>query len=328
MSYRHLSVCEREIIASRSAQGDSLSQIARLLSRHASTISREFKRHHQQGEYDPQYAEEQAQRNRSQARHKRRQWHEPLCAVVTAWLKQDWSPQIISMKLVEHYPEDARMRLSPEALYQWIYRDAKQNGIWHQHLWRRHRKRRPQGRYAHLRFSLPGRISIDQRPREAEQRGRIGDWEGDTVHGKQGRDGLATHTDRKSRLLTWGRTADRSARSFRQATEQALSWVPTSLRKTLTLDNGTEMAEHQQIAKTLGLQTFFADPYSPWQRGTNEQINGLIRRYFPKGTDFSKVSDQALDEVVLKINQRPRKCLGYRSPYDVFADALRVALAT
>lgn len=148
------------------------------------------------------------------------------------------------------------------------------------------------------------------------------------MHGKQGRDGLAIHTDRKSRLLTWGRTVDRSARSFRQATERALSWGATSLRKTLTSDNGTEMAEHQQIAKTLGLQTFFADPYSPWQRGTNEQINGLIRRYFPKGTDFSKVSDQALDEVVLKINQRPRKCLVYRSPYDVFADVLRVALAT
>ena len=147
------------------------------------------------------------------------------------------------------------------------------------------------------------------------------------MHGKQGKEGLVTHVDRASRLLAWSRAKDRSA-TFRQATESALSWVPKSLRKTLTLDNGSEMAEHQKIAETLTLKTYFADPYSPWQRGTNEQTNGLIRRYFPKGTDYRKVSDQALDAVVLKINQRPRKCLGYRSPHDVFADALRVALAT
>lgn len=148
------------------------------------------------------------------------------------------------------------------------------------------------------------------------------------MHGKQGKDGLVTHVDRTSRLLAWGRTNDRSATSFRHATQRALAWVPASLRKTLTLDNGTEMAEHQAIAQTLNLKTYFADPYSPWQRGTKEQTNGLIRRYFPKGTDFSKVSDKALDDVVLKINQRPRKCLGFRTPYDVFADALRGALAT
>jgi IS30 family transposase len=327
MSYNHLGLCERKIMAERHAQGDSSSQIARLLGRHPSTIGREFKRHSQHGQYDPQYAEQQAQFHRQQARHERRKSHQPLWLVVATWLKQDWSPEMISAKLVEHYPDDARMRLSPEALYQWIYHDAKSGGAWYEHLWRKRHKRRPQGRYAHLRFRLPGRISIEQSPFEAEQRLRVGDWEGDTVHGQQGRDALATHTDRKSRLLAWGRTGDRSAQSFREATEQALAWVPKSLRKTLTLNNGTEMAEHQQIAERLGMETYFADPYSPWQRGTNEQTHGLLRRYFPKGTDFSKVSDQALDEVVLKINQRPRKCLGYRTPYDVFADALRVALA-
>lgn len=111
-------------------------------------------------------------------------------------------------------------------------------------------------------------------------------------------------------------------------TDPTFLWVPRSLRKTLTLDNGTEMAEHQEIAKSLTLDTYFADPYSPWQRGSNEQINGLLRRYFPKGTDFDTVTDQELEAVVLKINQRPRKCLGYQVPYDVFAEALRGALAT
>lgn len=328
MSYRHLSRCEREIIASRTAAGDKPSQIARLLNRHHTTIRRELQRNSPNGVYDPQVAEGKAVDRRKQARHHRRWGYAPLWPQVQRWLKLDCSPGIIQKKLKECFPEDEQMRLSPETLYRWIYRDAEEAGVWHRHLWRQRRKRRERGRYRHLRFSLPGRVGINERPTAVEGRVRVGDWEGDSVHGKQGKEGLVTQVDRATRLLTWGRAKDRSAASFRQATEAALSWAPKSLRKTLTLDNGTEMAEPQKMAETLNLKTYFADPYSPWQRRTNEQTNGLIRRYFPKGTDFSKVSDKALDEVVLKINQRPRKCLGYRSPYDVFADALRVALAT
>lgn len=328
MSYQHLSACERKIIAVRHAADDSYSQIARILGRHHSTVSREVKRNAQAGSYEPAHAQQRAVQRREKARHYRRRFHAPLWVQVRHWLKWDWSPEIITAKLREHYPDDPMMRISPESLYHWLYRDARAGGTWHQHLWRRRHQRRSRGQYRHLRFSLPGRISLAERPAAAEQRVRIGDWEGDSVHGKQGRSGLVTHVDRKSRFLVWGRIADRSASSFRQATERALSWVPIALRKTLTLDNGTEMAEHQDIAKTLNLQTYFADPYSPWQRGTNEQCNGLLRRYFPKGTDFSKVSDQTLEEVVRQINQRPRKCLDYQSPYDVFAEALRCALAT
>ena len=328
MTYRHLSAAERQIIAQRRAAGDGRSQIARLLGRSHSTIGRELERNGQHGLYDPYQAEQQASERRGQARHYRRRSHVPLWEQVHQWFVLDWSPEIIAAKLQQHYPDDPQMRLSPEALYQWVYRDAREGGSWHQHLWRRRAKRRSHGKYRHLRFTVPNRVGIAERPKVVEQRTRVGDWEGDSVHGKQGKEGLVTHVDRASRFLALGRSPDRSASAFRQATEQALQWVPTGLCNTLTLDNGTEMAEHQQIGETLGMKTYFADPYSPWQRGTNEQTNGLLRRYFPKGTDFSKVSDQALNEVVLKINQRPRKCLGYQAPYDVFAEALRCALAT
>lgn len=328
MSYRHLSRCEREIIASRQAAGDNLSQIARLLGRCRTTISREMKRNGSISHYDPNQAEQLAATRRRQARHQRRQDHAPLWRQIRQWLQLDWSPQIIQAKLQEHYPDDERMRISPEALYQWIYRDAQVGGDWHRHLWRQRHRRRPRGQYRHLRFQLRGRVSLSERPDIANQRLRVGDWEGDSVHGRQGRGGLVTHVDRASRYLALGRVADHSAAAFRAATEQALCWVPGALRKTLTLDNGTEMAEHQVIAKRLSLATYFAAPYAPWQRGTNEQTNGLLRRYFPKGTDFDKVSDKTLEAVVLKINQRPRKCLGYQAPYDVFAEALRGALAT
>lgn len=257
-----------------------------------------------------------------------RQNYAPLWQQVQQWLARDWSPEIIQAKLQEHYPNDDRMRISPEALYRWIYRNAQVGGHWHHHLWKRRHRRRQRGEYRHLRFKMPGRVSLSNRPEVANQRQRVGDWEGDSVHGRQGKGGLVTHVDRASRFLALGRIADRSANGFRLATVKALSWVPSTLRKTLTLDNGTEMAEHQAIAQTLSLDTYFADPYAPWQRGTNEQTNGLLRRYFPKGTDFDTVSDEALDAVVLKINQRPRKCLGYQTPYDVFAEALRAALAS
>lgn len=251
MSYRHLSRCEREIIAVRRAAGDRLSQIAQLLRRHPATISRELKRNGSASLYDPEEAEQHADSRRCTARHHRRQNYAPLWQQVQQWLARDWSPEIIQAKLQEHYPNDDRMRISPEALYRWIYRNAQVGGHWHHHLWKRRHRRRQRGEYRHLRFKMPGRVSLSNRPEVANQRQRVGDWEGDSVHGRQGKGGLVTHVDRASRFLALGRIADRSANGFRLATVKALSWVPSTLRKTLTLDNGTEMAEHQAIAQTV-----------------------------------------------------------------------------
>ena len=148
------------------------------------------------------------------------------------------------------------------------------------------------------------------------------------VVSRKNRGGLVTHVEWATRFLVAGRAKNKQATTFTAVTQQLLGWVPKSLCRTLTLDNGTENAGHELIAQDKGMAVYFAHPHAPWQRGANEQVNGLIRRYFPKGTDFRKVTDAQVEEVVMKINQRPRKCLHYQSPYDVFAEALRGALAT
>ena len=219
------------------------------------------------------------------------------------------------------------MRMSKESIYQTVYRDAAQGGKLFKHLWQQKKRRRPhQSRLK--RTLIPHRISINERPAGANNRSRHGHWEGDTVEGAKGTGGLATYTDRKCRYLIARLLSDKRASTFSEAASLAFSWVPERLCKTVTFDNGSENAEHPYITLNTGLKAYFADPYSPWQRGTNEQINGLLRRYFPKGSDFRKLTQETVDAVVEKINKRPRKCLGYRAPYDVFADAMRGALAT
>lgn len=196
----------------------------------------------------------------------------------------------------------------------------------YQYLWRRHKRRKPQ-RGGLKRYLIPNRVGIEHRPAGAAHRSRYGHWEGDTLEGRKGGGGLATHVERKSRFLVAGLPENKQAITFSIVTQQRMAWLPNSLRRSNTLDNGTENVLHEELSQALSMPIYFADPYAPWQRGTNEQTNGLMRRYFPKGTDFRKVSQQEVDEVVERINRRPRKCLGYRAPYDVFADALSGALA-
>jgi IS30 family transposase len=326
MSYAHLSATEREVIAFRRIAGDSLNQIARLLGRSHSTISRELRRNSTSTLYAPQAADKQARERRHKARHAKRRNDAPLVAQVLEWLRQEWTPEIIVAKLRMLFPRDCRMRVSVETIYQWVYANASAGGDWYRYLWRPRKQRRKQ-RNGLKKILIPNRTGIEERPSGANNRSRYGHWEGDTVEGRKGSGGLATHVDRKSRYLLGQLLSDKRATSFSGATCASFSWIPKSLRRSCTYDNGTENADHQCITVKTGMDIYFADPYSPWQRGTNEQTNGLIRRYFPKGTDFSKVTQEEVDAVVMKINKRPRKCLGYRSPYDVFAEALRCALA-
>lgn len=247
------------------------------------------------------------------------------------WCCRDWhrwSPEIISARLCLDYPNTPQMRISAETIYQWVYRDAAHGGHLYRQLWRRrpHRRRHHDRLPAHSRIA--NRVDISQRPAIVDQRSRVGDWEGDMVVSRKNRGGLVTHVERATRFLVAGRARNKQATTFTAITHALLHWVPKPLCQTLTLDNGTENAGHEEIAQHKGMAVYFADPHAPWQRGSNEQINGLIRRYFPKGTDFRKVSDAQVEQVVLAINQRPRKCLHYQSPYDVFAEALRGALAT
>jgi IS30 family transposase len=328
MSYGHLTARERYVIHHLSIFGLSNREIGRRLCRHHTTIGRELKRNGTIfGPYLYELGEKLAQERRHKARHSKRRSHRALVDQVLAWLQQDWSPEIIVACLKQHYPRNQQMRISVETIYQWIYRDAFEGGSLYQHLWHRRRRRKRQ-RGGLKRYLIPNRTGIEQRPAGATSRSRYGHWEGDTVEGKKGSGGLATHVERKSRFLLAGLLKDKCAETFSTVTQQCMGWVPESLRRSNTLDNGTENAQHETITKKLNMPIYFADPYSPWQRGTNEQTNGLLRRYFPKGTDFRKVTQEEVDEVVETINRRPRKCLGYRTPYDVFADAVRGALAT
>jgi IS30 family transposase len=330
MSYEHLTLGERYVIYHLKLCNFSLREIGRRLGRHHSTISRELERNRPAISGMPywhQGAHDRALERRKQPRHYRRLTSLPLTQYVERRLHAEWSPEIIAARLKLEHPGDPAMRVSAETVYRWVYRDAQQGGALFTFLQRRHKKRRKQRGYGAGRGLIPGRVGIEQRPALVALRRRFGDWEGDTVEGAKGSGYITTHVERKSRYLLAARLASKSAAETAQAVAAAFRRVPARLRKTLTLDNGKEFARFRDIEKHSGLRIYFADPYSACQRGTNENMNGRLRRYFPKGTDFRAVTDEALAKVVKKMNHRPRKCLGYRTPHEVFMQACRGALA-
>jgi IS30 family transposase len=303
----------------------SLRQIGRKLGRHHTSISREIARNRPTYADDAVYwydaAEHYARQRRHKARHHRRQ-HERLVTYVTAKLKLDWSPETIAGRLQVDYPDNETMRISPETIYRWIYLDSRNKGNLHHHLRRRHKYRRRQKRYGSGRRFIPGRVSIDLRPPIVATRERFGDWEGDTMEGGKGKGGLATHVERKCRYLLAAKLTDKRAVTMTQRSIKSFRKTPRILRQTLTLDNGKEFTQFKELERKTGLKIYFADPYSAWQRGTNENTNGLLRQYFPKGTDFRNISEKEVAIVVKKLNNRPRKCLNYQTPYEVYCQAL------
>ena len=328
MSYRQLNVEERTLIARFLSQGCSCREIGRRLERSHSTISREISRNAWSEDfYMNTEAHARALRRRRQARHRQRWNHRPLVRYVLKKLAQHFSPEIIAGRIKRDYPRERLMRICAETIYRWIYRDGRQGGGSWQYLTTQRRARRRQTRYARgRRHQIPGRVGIEVRSPLVARRARFGDWEGDSIVGRGGRSAIASQIERKSRLLEARVLKDRSARSWSQQAVSALKSLPEKLRRTLTVDNGSEFSTFSQIEKALGLRVFFADPYAAWQRGSIENANGLLRRYFPKGTDFTQITHQKLATVVRMINHRPRKCLNYQTPHEVFQRALRGAL--
>ncbi len=329
MSYRHLSLNERYVIHHLCLYGLSCREIARRLERHHSTIDRELRRNgssYAGGVYVHEAAQARAQERQRWLRPFRRRDHRRLYRYVVTGLSLDWSPDQIAGRLRRDHPSDRRMRISHETIYQWIYRDAAEGGTLFDHLRRHHKRRCKQGRYGTGRGLIPGRISIAQRPAIVERRARFGDWEGDTLEGARGKGGIASLVERKSRYLLAAPLADKSAATMACGAKGALKRVPAILRKTLTVDNGKEFAGFKMIEEKTGLSVYFADPYSAWQRGCNENTNGLLRQYFPKGSDLSSLSRFELASAVKRLNHRPRKCLGYQSPHEVFTAAKAGAL--
>jgi len=313
MAYQHLSPQERYGIELYDQQGLGPTAIAGKIGRNKSTVSRELRRNrYGTAAYVAERAEEQARERRQAASRRARKVTEAMRREIRRRLEWDHTPEIIA----ERCRREGIVMVSAEWLYQMIYRDKRAGGDLWEFLPQRHKQRRKRLNGRFRRGVIPNRVSIHERPTIVEERARIGDFEADTIIGKGRTTGVVTLVDRSSRYMRMRRIA-------RVAAEETATGVVDLLRghpvETITADNGKEFALHQMIARQLRADFYFADPYRASQRGTNEQTNGLVRRYFPKGTDFSQVSDAEIERVEHKLNNRPRKCLGWKTPWQVYS---------
>lgn len=328
MSYSHLTEQERYVI-SHLRSTFSIREIARRLNRHHSTISRELKRaklRYPYAVYWYDWSQPLALERLSKPRHFRRQSNSRLVKYVESRLRKQWSPEEISNRLLIDYPNNQDMRVSHETIYRWVYLDATVAGDLYLNLRRRRKKRRRQKRYGKgHRFA--GRKCISQRPEIVDGRQRYGDWEGDTIEGKKSSGYIATVVERKSRYLLASKLENKKAATLTAQGTRSFRSIPRKMRKTLTVDNGSEFAQFKEYEEKTGLDIYFAKPYSPWQRGANENTNGLLRQYFPKGSDFKEVTKEDVHQAVKRLNNRPRKCLNYRTPCEIFWQEARGALA-
>ena len=327
MSYCHLSANERYCIAHMSGAKFSQRKIARILNRSPSTINRELQRNTgQSSPYWYDWAQQYADERKAIPRSQKRRHNQKLYEVVCQGLSNGLSPEIISGRLKRDF-RSLQMRVSTDSIYRWVYSDATEGGELYKLLVRQHKKRRKQRKAARTRH-FKGRVSISERPKLVAQKKRFGDWESDTMAGGKSKGGLATHVERKSRYLVAAKLKDQRSETFMTATIDAFSPMKNAIIKTFTVDNGSEFSQFKLLEEATQSRVYFADPYSPWQRGLNENTNGLLRRYFPKGCNFHQISDTVVNDVIMKLNHRPRKCLKFRTPYEVLFKTRTVALRT
>ena len=314
----HLTAAERGVLYRLHEAGKSDAEIGRLMGRHRSTIGRELSRNGGRGGRNNGYHPAQAQRlaeARRRACRRRARLDEPeLRRYVHRKLRLRWSPEQVAGRLPRDFPRRGRMRVSAQAIYDWVRRRAAH--------WRPLLRRG--GRPAETRGKLPARagLGIATRPAVINRRRRYGDWEGDTIQGPRRRNALVTLVERKSGYLRMGRAGDMTAATASRVTRRRMRALPPALRRSVTFDNGKEFARHEEISASLALAVYFADPRRPWQRGANENANGLVRQFFPKGTDFAATSPRRVARVEALLNGRPRKRLGYRTPAEVLATRL------
>lgn len=319
MSFQHLTAGERAVIEHLHRNGESQREIGRQMGRSSSTISRELRRGRptERCGYLAERAQERACSRRAAANGLRaRMRGRETLRHVRAGLKLRWSPELIAGRLERLGSE---VRVCAMTIYRFLKRDREEGGKLHLGLPRRGKGRRPNGSKARRR-PKPGRRRIEDRPAGASNRTRHGHWEGDTVEGAGKSGYIVTLVDRKSRFTLLGRAKSKSQDVVGKVVTQLLKRMAKALRRTLTLDNGTEFNGFESIEAATGVAVFFADPYSSWQRGTNEQTNGVLRYFVPKGTSFSTISSKRLARIESMLNNRPRKCLGYRTPAEVIPE--------
>jgi IS30 family transposase len=308
----HLTTEERDRIAQLKYRGANQKEIARALKRSPATISRELRRNRTGNEYYAGMAQQHAARRRRERPIIRKMDNPEINQAVRHGVTQYWSPEQIAGRL-KLESCDGERQLTARTIYNWIQRDEYRE---HWQSFLRRRGKRPFPRRKPAGVGAP----IDQRPDVIEERLRLGDFEGDTVLGPPGRGGLATLVDRKSRYTIIVKIRSKDADHVHRKIKERVKELHEERRRSITFDNGTEFARCRRLEKHLGMELYFAEPGCPHQRGTNENTNGLIRQYFPKGTDFRDVTHCEVREVEHLLNDRPRECLGYRTPNEVFFD--------
>jgi transposase, IS30 family len=330
VSGRYLSLAEREEIAVGVAAGDSVRVIAARLGRAASTVSREVRRNcGYRGSYRAVWAQRLAEDRAARPKRARLAGNVQLREWVQARLDERWSPEQISVMLVREFPGDAEMRVSHETIYQSLYVQGR--GALRRELAACLRTgralRKPRRKAGERRGKIAGMVNISQRPAEAGDRAVPGHWEGDLIIGT-GHTAIGTLVERSTRfVLLLHLPHGHGAGQVAEAMTTAMAGLPAALRRSLTWDQGREMTLHAQIAADTGLEVYFCDPHSPWQRGSNENTNGLLRQYFPKGTSLAAHSKEHLEAVAAQLNSRPRKTLGWKTPAQALQEILDDAAA-
>ena len=303
MSYSQLTQEQRYLIFSLLKTGFSQARIAQFVCVHRSTISRELKRNTGKRGYRYKQAQRMAQQRRKKAniRISPSDW-----VLIDKHLRMDFSPEQTSHWVLENYG----IQVSPEWIYQHIWEDKRQGGKLYQHL-RRKKKYRKRSQKGDNRGKIPNQRSIEERPEIVEARERGGDWEADTIIGKNKKGAIVTLVDRASRFVRMGLVEQRTKEAVKEKIIALLQGYPVH---TITCDNGKEFADHAVVSQVLGAKVYFAHTYASWERGTNENTNGLIRQYIPKDTDFRKLTKADICFVENRLNTRPRKCLGFIQP--------------
>jgi IS30 family transposase len=306
----HVTFQERQVLYRLNKAKRPKAEIAAILGRDRSTIYRELSRNAGGRGYRPKQAQRQADERRLACRRQLKMSDPELKKYVTGWLKKKWSPDQIAGRASKEFPRRPRRRVSHQTIYNWLAAEAPDLRV---HLRRGRRRSQPEtrGRIANC-------MGIEGRPKSVDAKRRYGDWEGDTVVSPGRRSGLVTMVERKSQYLRVRKTTSLKSPPTMQAACRGLGDLPEQLLRTMTLDNGKEFAGHRMLTDRLAMDVYFAKPYASWQRGLNENTNGLLRQFFPKGTDFARISRRQVARAEKLLNERPRKSLGYQTPSELF----------
>ena len=316
--YKQMDGRERALLYALLSQGLNQTQAAIRLGRDKSTITRELNRnkHEWLDEYLPDTAQRKAEKRKEQGRKQGCIGRDPdLKAYILVGLEDGWSPEEIAGRMRD---QKQPFYANHETIYQYIYSLEGRKQDLKKYLRRAHRVRQKKGGRKTKKTKIPNRVDIALRPKTADKRKQFGHWEGDTMMFLGHKQSLATHTERKTRFIAAKRPKGRTAADRSLVAKKIFKPLPPEAKRTMTVDNGPENAEHETVTESTGMEMYFARPYASWQRGANENSNGLIRWYLPRDTDLDTLTEKQLDAIINKIKARPRKCLGYKTPKEMF----------